>query len=193
MRAHPEEPGAWLALGRARMAARQPVAARAAFERAASLLPESPGPRILIGHTHELERHYDEARVAYEQAIAIAPTAPRPERVLGVRLLRWGLAAEAIPHLTRAVELDPRHAGSWNALAVAQFHAGDGSAALETFARARATLPGDRDLAIGHAALLVRSRRLEEALGIYDGIVAASPRFAPAHVARGLLLHELGR
>lgn len=195
---HAEEPGAWLALGRARMAASRPVAAREAFERAAQLLPTRSAPRILVGHTYELERRYDEAELAYAQACAIAPTEARPERVLGVRLLRWGRSREAIVHLSRAVELDPESAATWNALAVAQFHAGDGAAALDTFARAAALreargLPLDRDLAIGQAALLVRSARFEEALVLYDQVVARQPRFAAGHVGRGLVLHELGR
>jgi Flp pilus assembly protein TadD len=118
--------------------------------------------------------------------------------VLGVRLLRWGRAAEAVPHLARATALDPESAATWNALAVAQFHAGDGAAALDTFARASAEreargLAFDRDLAIGEAALLVRSQRYEEALSRYDAIVAHVPRFAAAHVGRALVLHELGR
>jgi tetratricopeptide (TPR) repeat protein len=197
-REHASEPGAWLALGRARMAASRPVAAREAFERAAQLLPTRSAPRILVGHTYELERRYDEAELAYAQACAVAPTEARPERVLGVRLLRWGRAREAIVHLERAVMLDPASAATWNALAVAQFHAGDGGAALDTFARAAQTreasgLAPDRDLAIGQAALLVRSRRFEEALALYDQVVAREPRFAPAHVGRALVLHELGR
>lgn len=195
---HPEEPGAWLALGRARMAAARPVAAREAFERAAALLPRESGPRILVGHTYELERRYDEAELAYTQACEIAPDRARPERVLGVRLLRWGRANDAVPHLERAVALDPDSAATWNALAVAQFHAGDGSAALDTFARASAEreargLGFDRDLAIGEAALLVRSQRWEEALARYEAVVAHEPRFAAAHVGRALVLHELGR
>ncbi len=192
-RANPEEPGAWLALGRARMAAGQAISAREAFERAAALAPASPGPRILVGHTHELERHYDEARLAYEQACALAPSSARPERVLGIRLLRWGRAADAIPHLTRATELDPTSASTWNALAVAQFHAGDGTSALATFAQARARFPEERDLALGHAALLVRTRELAAALAIYDAITEREPAFAAGHVGRALVLHELGR
>ncbi|MBX7196783.1 MAG: tetratricopeptide repeat protein [Sandaracinaceae bacterium] len=197
-RDHPEEPGAWLALGRARMAANRPVAAREAFERAAVLLPHESGPRILVGHTHELERRYDEAEIAYTQAVALAPTEARPERVLGVRLLRWGRAPEAVPHLARAAELDPTSAATWNALAVAQFHAGDGGAALDTFERARREraargLPFERDLAVGEAAILVRARRYAEALGLYDEVLSHDPRFAAAHVGRALVLHELGR
>lgn len=197
-RTHPEEPGAWLALGRTRMSASQPAAAREAFERAAALVPTRPSPRILIGHTYELERRYDEAELAYEQAIAVAPAEARPERVLGVRLLRWGRARDAIPHLARATALDPASGATWNALAVAQFHAGDGGAALDTFARAIETrtelgLPFDRDLAIGLAALLVRGERWLEALEQYDSVLAHDGTFGPAHVGRALVLHELGR
>lgn len=195
---HPQEPGVWLSLGRAQMSASHPIAARAAFERAAQLLPDRAAPRILIGHTHELERHYDEAEIAYTQACSLEPGAPRPSRVLGLRLLRWGRAREALPHLERAAALAPDHAGTWNALALAQLHSGDGVAALATFERARADrvargLPFDRGLAIGHAALFVRARRWEPALELYDAVIVHEPRYAPAHIGRGLMLHELGR
>lgn len=197
-REHPEEPGAWLALGRAQMAADRPEAARASFEVAARLLPTRAAPRILVGHTFEMQRRYDEAELAYEQAARLEPTSARPERVLGARLLRWGRAREAVPHLARATSLDPDSARTWNALALAQLQSGDEALALETFTRAlreRAErgLSLDRELAIGEAALLVRAGRLEEALARYDAIVRADPRFAPAQIGRGILLHELGR
>lgn len=199
VRDHPEEPGAWLALGRALLAANRPREAREAFERAAALAPRSPRPRILIGHTHELERRYDEAELAYRQACEIAPNRARPARVLGARLLRWGRASEAIAPLTRAAELAPEHVPTWHALALAYFHANESEAALETFARARRFLERDgsssyaRELVVGEAALLVRTGRFEQALARYDEILANEPRFVAAIVGRALVLHELGR
>jgi Flp pilus assembly protein TadD len=53
--------------------------------------------------------------------------------------------------------------------------------------------PEHTGLALGLAALLVNAHRFEEALEIYDGVVLRAPAFAPAHVGRAILLHELGR
>lgn len=191
-REHPDEPGAWLSLGRARMETHDTAGAREAYEHAARLLPTRPGPRILIGHTYELDRDYDAARTAYESAVALAPTEARPERVLGVRLLRWGLAEDAVPHLERALALRP-DPQTWNALALARLHAGDAEGAEREWRRACRAFPEARSLALGLAAVLIQARRLDDALAVYDGVVAREPAFAPGHIGRALVLHELGR
>lgn len=191
--AQPSDPRAWLALGRAEMAAERYAPAREALERAAALRPRAALPRVLIGHTWELSRRYDEALLAYRQAIESAPRSAYAHRVLGTRLLRWGRAEAAVAPLARAVELDPSHAETWNALGLARYHAEDRAGAERTFRQGMARHPEHTGLRLGLAALLVNAHRFEEALAIYDDVVRRAPGFAPAHVGRGILLHELGR
>lgn len=189
----PDDPHAWLALGRAEMAAERYARAREAFATVARIRPRAALPRVLIGHTFELERQYDEALLAYRHAIEAAPRSAYAHRVAGTRLLRWGRAALAVPLLARAIELDPSHAETWNALAMAHYHAEDLEAAGQTFRRGIERHPSHLPLRIGLAALLVNAHRYTEALAIYDDVVRLRPSFAPAHVGRGILLHELGR
>ena len=188
----PEDPKGWWSLGVAALRANQVGRARDAFTKAALLRPADPMPRIRIGFTWELERNYEEAERAYRMAMEIAPQDAEPPRVLGSRLLRWGQAEAAVPVLEAAVRLGPSHVEGWNALALAQHRAGDHAAADATFLRGIAQLPGARRLYIGHAALLVAQGRLADAAAAYNFIVGKWPAFAPAHVGRGILLHELG-
>lgn len=189
----PDDPRGWLALGRAEMAAERYARARDAFEHLARLRPRAASPRVLIGHTFELQRRYDEAWLAYRHAAEVAPRSAHAHRVLGTRLLRWGRPEAALEPLERAVILEPGHAESWNALAMARYHSDDRLGAERTFREGLARHPTHSGLSLGLAALLINEGRYPEALAIYDRVVEQTPSFAPAHVGRGILLHELGR
>jgi len=189
----PDDPHAWLALGRAEMAAERYPRARDAFVAVARLRPHAALPRVLIGHTWELQRRYDEALLAYRHATQAAPRSAYAHRVMGTRLLRWGRAELALEPLERAVELDPEHAETWNALALARSAAEDAGGAEAAFRQGLRRHPDHPGMRLGLAALLVNTGRYEAALAIYDAIVRERPGFAPGHVGRGILLHELGR
>ncbi len=183
----------WAHVARAELFAERPWRAREAFAEVARLRPDDPEPHVEIGYTHELERDYDEALEAYLVAESLAPDDAHVHRVTGTRLLRWGQAAAAVPHLARAVELDPSHEETWNALGLARYHADDVEGAERTFRQGLERHPASRPLRLGLAGLLVNARRFAEALAVYDAVVAREPGFAPAHVGRAILLHELGR
>ena len=182
-----------LAWGRAEMAAERYPRARDAFTAVVQLRPHAALPRVLIGHTWELQRRYDEALLAYQRAVEAAPRSAYAHRVMGTRLLRWGRPEPAIAPLVRAVELAPDHAETWNALGLARDAVGDHDGAESAFRRGLGRHPNHLGLRLGLAALLINTRRFAEALEVYDEVVELRPSFAPAHVGRGLLLHELGR
>jgi Flp pilus assembly protein TadD len=79
-----------------------------------------------------------------------------------------------------------------NALAIALAKAGQRAAAERRFRAAIARFPQQRRLALGLGALLVDAGQTREALAVYDTIARRWPGFAPAQVARALLLSELG-
>jgi tetratricopeptide (TPR) repeat protein len=189
----PDDPERWIDLGEAEILAGEAGRAREAFERAAALRPRDQAPRVRIGFTWEMERRYDDAQRSYKQAIEIAPERAYGHRVMGSRLLAWGRASEAVAPLVRALELDAGHGETWNALALAYYHKGDRASAERTFREGLEAQGDHMDLWVGLAGLLVNAGRYEEALDVYDGLVGRWPRFAPAHVGRALLLHELGR
>lgn len=189
----PADAEIWDELARSESLAERPDRAREAYEVVARLRPADPQPWIEIGITHELERAYDRALEAYLRAMAVAPDDPFPARFTGTRLLRWGQADAAIGPLERATTLDPSDEDGWNALALARYHSGDPDGSIATFRRGLEHVPGSRTLELGLAAALVNTRRFEEALAVYDGVIARDPRFAAAHVGRALLLDELGR
>lgn len=191
--ANPDEPGPWMALGRAHMAAERFVDARTAFEHVAAIRPRAATPRILVGHTFELQRDYDAALEAYLSATEAAPRSAHARRVVGTRLLRWGRAEDAIPWLQASVALDGEHEETWNALAMARYHAGDLAGAEVEFRGAIERFPDYVGFRLGLAAMLINGERYADALAVYDGVVERDPDHAAAWAGRGILLHELGR
>ena len=191
--ANPNDPERWRELGRAELFAERPVRARRALSRAAALRPDQAAPRILIGMTWELQRRYDEAVLAYRQACELEPQSARGYTILGTRLLRWGQPEAAVEPLARSVELAPDNPETWNALGLARHEAGDLRGAEEAFRGGLGRHREHRGLYLGLAALLINSRRHEEALSVYDQVVERWELFAAAHAGRGILLHELGR
>jgi protein O-GlcNAc transferase len=147
----------------------------------------------LIGMTWEMQRRYEEAARSYELARRIAPNEARAHRILGTRLLRWGEPEGAIEPLGRAVELEPSNAETWNAFALARYHADDLDGARATFERGIALHPDHRGLYLGLAALLINAHEFARALAVYDRVIDRWDEFADAHVGRAILLHELGR
>jgi Flp pilus assembly protein TadD len=122
----------------------------------------------------------------------LAPGRAWPARVLGARLLRWGQYDEAVLVLERALALDREHVETHNALAMALAKAGKREAAERRFREAMARFPDQRRLALGLGALLVEGGQLRQALALYGDVARRWPGFAPAHVARSLLLAQLG-
>jgi Flp pilus assembly protein TadD len=191
--ASPDDAEAWGRVAHAELFAERPWRARDAFEQVARLRPGDPHPLVEIGFTFELERAYDHALERYLAAEAVAPESAYAYRVTGTRLLRWGKAALAIEHLARAVALEPAHEETANALGLAYYHAGRLVEAEQAFRDGLARHPESQRLSLGLAALLVNAQRYEDALAVYDEVVAHAPRFAAAHIGRALLLDELGR
>ncbi len=191
--ANPEQAARWLELARAQLMAQQPAQARRAFAQLAALRPGDPRPVVEIGFTYELERQYERALQSYVRARDLAPNNAYAHRILGTRLLRWGQAPESIPHLERSVALDTSHAETWKALAMARYGVERIDEAEDAFVQGLRHHPDHRGLALGLAALLINAGRHAEALVLYDRVVELDEDFAPAHVGRGILLHELGR
>lgn len=181
----------WLA--RVEMLDERPEDARVVLSRIIAIDPADVGAHIEIGISYELGRDYSEALAAYVRATERAPRSAKAFRWLGQRLLRWGQPVEAVSPLTRATELDATDIETWGALGRAQLLAEDPAAAEATLRRAITIHPNDRDLVLALGLVMLSGERWAEALVVYDEVVERWPRFAPAHVGRGILLDTLGR
>lgn len=181
----------WLV--RVEMLAERPTAARVVLHRIIALDATDVEAYLELGVSYELERDYAQALEAYVRATERAPTSAKAFRWLGQRLLRWGQAEEAVAPLTRATELDAEDVETWGALGRAKLVSGDAAGAEVTLRAAVRRHAGSRDLQLALGLVLLAERRWQDALAVYDTVVERWPRFAPAHVGRGILLDTLGR
>jgi superkiller protein 3 len=168
-------------------------AALDAFQRARAIVPKSPQIAVLVGFAYELGRDYDHAERVYMEAIALAPEDPFARRILGVRLLRWGRAGDAVAPLSAAAALDRHAVETQHALAIALAKSGQLPAAEAAYRRALADAPGHRSLWLGLGIVLVNQRKLIEALAHYRSMEKHFPDFAAVHRAQAELHVELGQ
>jgi tetratricopeptide (TPR) repeat protein len=90
------------------------LAAKADLVRAFELAPEDPEIRASYGRMQAMSSKTDEARGAamrlIESSVQLDPEKHETWSLLAYRLRDAGFYAEAIPHITRAIELDPDNA-----------------------------------------------------------------------------------
>jgi Flp pilus assembly protein TadD len=191
--AHPGDAHVWVALGRSHLALGNAKAALDAFQRARALVPRSPRIAVLVGFACELGRDYERAERVYTEATALAPEDPFAHRILGVRLLRWGRAADAVAPLAVAVARARQDVEARHALAIAFAKSGQLPAAEASYRRAIADAPTQRSLWLGLGIVLVDQGKLVEALEHYRGMERRFPDFTAVRRAQAELYLELGQ
>lgn len=95
---------------------------------------------------------------------------------LGVLLSRKGLWAEAVPHLLRAVELEPGSGTAWYHLGEVRNHLDDLGGARAAYERAVELEPRHAKALYGLGIVLDRLKRPEEATAMYRRSRAAAGR-----------------
>jgi tetratricopeptide (TPR) repeat protein len=129
----------------------------------------------------------------WADTVAKAPTNPRAHGSLGLALLERGDARAAIPHFTRALELDPKSVATEQNLGNAFYRLGDFPAAAMHYRRAVAL---DPTFASGHnnlGAALQELRDPDGALQSYRTALALDPNHAGAHQNAARALFALQR
>ncbi len=94
--------------------------------------------------------------------------------------LTQGLPAEAIQHLSKAVELDPYLSEAYANLGLAHLRAGDPDAALAALAQAVDLTPDDLETLVRYGQLLQQRHRPSEAIQAYRQAILVRPSFVPA-------------
>lgn len=122
---------------RARAAGDLAAAARE-FQRVTELAPELAAAHVNLGSVYIQMQDYPRATEPLRRALRLNANLPGAHQMLGTALLSQGAAAEAIPHLEKAEELD--------LLGIALLEAGRPRDAVDRLEAALQRRPGDPDL-----------------------------------------------
>lgn len=147
-----------------------------------------------IARTRELERssRIREARVALQAASAAPGLGELPDRDTAYFSLRSGRLVEAIAALRRCVGADSNARDVRMDLARALASTGDVAGALDQWRMLVERPDATATEAFGHAELLLRTGRVEDARAAVQAGIAAHPSSAALHALCGAILHVLG-
>ena len=128
----------------------------------------------------------------WEDTVAKRPRSPRAYNNLGNALIRQGHPEEAIPHLRRAVELDPHLALPHNNLGSALFRMGRAEESLPCFEEAVKLDPADATAYYNMGTALMKLGRTEKALACFREAIKLDANGAAAYTNVGSALLEQG-
>jgi len=146
-----------------------------AFTRAASLDPLSAIVQVNLADGLQQHGRFQEAAMHYRRAIEIEPAMPHPYASMGsLSAYAWNRFADAVPLVTRAVELDPDSPIYPPSLVFLYLELGDDSQARTIISRAAQRWPDNADIELSLAAIdLLRrddagaTRHAERSLALY--------------------------
>jgi protein O-mannosyl-transferase len=134
-----------------------------------------------------------DSETLFRHALAVTTDNYVAETNLGAALVARGAAAEALPHLTRAIAIAPSYAKSRLTLGAALAATGDRDGALAAYAEARRLAPDLASPRFNAGLVLAAQGRLDEAIAEYRAATELEPRHANARVALGIALAAQGR
>jgi tetratricopeptide (TPR) repeat protein len=167
-----------------------------ALRAAIALKPDMADAHFELGNRlHELQR-LEEAETAYRQLLHHAPRHAPGKLALGAVLIERGKAPEAeavlLQALSETAEKDLR-AALYGNLALAQRAQRKHDAALESFTLLRGLEQDPIASDLSRAEILTDLKRFDEAIGVYEDILARDPAHGAAHEAFNHLLYCMGR
>jgi tetratricopeptide (TPR) repeat protein len=112
-----DDPGALVAVADSAIVRGDAETARRALDRALAIAPLSFAVRVARGRFYTAIRRYHDAKGEFDRAAELDPGSPEPHYLLGAAYLSVGQRELAIASLTRALALDPAHAGARESLA----------------------------------------------------------------------------
>jgi tetratricopeptide (TPR) repeat protein len=133
-----------------------------------------------------------EAEATYREILALRPRHFDALQLLGALALQAKRYEEGVELLTRALEIDGRHAAVHSNLAFALNALGRHDAALAAANRALALKSGFVDALNNRGVALAGVNRPDEALANFDKLLAAKPDFPEAWSNRSCALRDLG-
>jgi tetratricopeptide (TPR) repeat protein len=163
-----------------------------AYQEAVSLDPGDTEALVGLGRTRRYLEDYAGAEQALLAALAIRPNHQPALEALGTVLVESSRPAEAIPHLEKAVSLEPSDARSRRSLARAHRAAGNPEAALEVLTPG-AVAASDRVILLQETSAVHASEgRLDEAELHLQKAIAIEPEDPPLRVALAKVYEQKG-
>lgn len=137
--------------------------------------PASPHAQGLLALVHLVYKRPDEAVGCLKKALAKSPLDPELLFNMGFALMGLKRFGEAAKQFARLTALDPKHGMGWHMLGESVRKAGDPAAAIASYRRAMALLPGWPQPYGGLATALIGMGRHAESLDQLERVLALAP------------------
>jgi Flp pilus assembly protein TadD len=181
-----------VALGRAQLQSRNPVAAHASFGKAAELTPASPRGPFLLGLALRAQGRPAEARQQFEKALAMAPPFVEPlEQLAGMSFGEKDQAA-AIARVERQALLEPGSAEIQFLLGRVSQLAGDTTRAEQAYRKAVELNPNATGPYVALGQIYGSSKDYPRAIAELDKALAANPEQPAALMLWSIAQHMGG-
>lgn len=117
----------------------------------------------------------DQAKTAYQNAIGKFPDFRRAQKNLGLLLVQEQDFATAATHLAKAVDLGDRGGRNYGLLGYCYLNLDNAFAAEVAYRNAMLQEPDSRDWKLGLARALLSMNKNEEAVALFNGMIADDP------------------
>jgi tetratricopeptide (TPR) repeat protein len=148
------------------------------YEQALKIQPGASEPLLAVTRLDLRLKQSARASHRLEALIAARPAEPLARTILGELLLSQNQADAAIAAYQGAVQAAPKWANAYHGLALAQMSAKHDEDAVRTLRQGIASAQEPSILVVDLSALLQRLGRADEAIALYDGLLARDPKSA---------------
>jgi tetratricopeptide (TPR) repeat protein len=155
--------------------------------------PNAGDVYVLLGETYRLKGDVNSARQAFDKAVALRPNDPIPHLRLALLLDQLGERAVARPIYEQVLKIEPDNAVALNNVAYMMAEGGeDLDLALNDARRAKQKLPDNPDVADTLGWILIKKNLSDEAIRVYNDLVAKQPNRSTFRYHLGMALYQKG-
>lgn len=155
--------------------------------------PNAGDVLVLLGETYRLKGDFKSAREAFDKAVALRPNDPIPHLRLALLLDQEGQRSVARPVYEQVLKIEPDNAIALNNVAYMMAEGGeDLDLALNDARRAKQKLPDNPDVTDTLGWILIKKNLSDEAIRVYNDLVAKQPNRSTFRYHLGMALYQKG-
>lgn len=162
------------------------------FEAAVRAVPSSARAHMELASAYGQAGRVDDAARHFGTALAIKPDYAAAAYNQGNTLARAGRYEQAAEAYRKALAIDPKFARAWHNLALTERFRGRPDAWLEAMRGAVASSAPSPTLENELGEALLAARHYEEAVSVYEALIAGGGAVAASHFNLGVARHHLG-